>query len=135
MEDTFSIGDVVVGEVTGIQNYGVFVKLSNEQQGLIHISECKHGYMANLDGFIELGQKVKVMVVDIDEYTEKISLSIRTLMKLNDPPHAARLKKIRRKNLPNIGFSSINKQLPKWIDEALTAIETDRFNLKKYRGE
>ncbi|UUX34314.1 CvfD/Ygs/GSP13 family RNA-binding post-transcriptional regulator [Fundicoccus culcitae] len=130
MKETFSIGDIVVGEVTGIQNYGVFVKLSDDEQGLIHISECKHGYMTNLDGFIELGQKVKVMIVDIDEYTKKISLSIRALMKLNDPPHAARIKKNRRKNLPNIGFTSIKKQLPNWIDEALEAIETDRYNQK-----
>ena len=56
MTKEFRIGDVIQGEVTGIQNYGVFVKLSDTEQGLVHISECKHGYVSELDVFINIGE-------------------------------------------------------------------------------
>ena len=45
MSKTFRIGDIVTAKVTGVQNYGVFLELDEDTQGLIHISECKHGYM------------------------------------------------------------------------------------------
>ena len=40
MED-IRVGNVVEGVVTGIENYGIFVKLSNEYYGLIHISQIQ----------------------------------------------------------------------------------------------
>ena len=127
----FKIGDIVEGQITGIQNYGVFVGLSPTEQGLVHISECKHGYMNELSNQIKVGDKVKVMVIDIDEYTKKISLSMRVLMKLNTPPYPARTKKRATRHLPDIGFSSVAKKLPEWIDSALQSIEEDRFEVKQ----
>ena len=127
----FKIGDIVEGQITGIQNYGVFVGLSPTEQGLVHISECKHGYMNELSNQIKVGDKVKVMVIDIDEYTKKISLSMRVLMKLNTPPYPARTKKRVKRHLPDIGFSSVAKKLPEWIDSALQSIEEDRFEVKQ----
>lgn len=124
----FKIGDVIDGEVTGIQNYGVFVRLSQEEQGLIHISECRHGYVRNFDEYFEIGQKLKVVIVDIDEYTQKISLSIRALNKLNLPPFPARIKRRKKRYTPNIGFASVEKQLPEWIDEAMHNIEIDKYH-------
>ena len=127
----FKIGDIVEGQITGIQNYGVFVGLSPTEQGLVHISECKHGYMNELSNQIKVGDKVKVMVIDIDEYTKKISLSMRVLMKLNTPTYPARTKKRAKRHLPDIGFSSVAKKLPEWIDSALQSIEEDRFEVKQ----
>ena len=127
----FKIGDIVEGQITGIQNYGVFVGLSPTEQGLVHISECKHGYMNELSNQIKVGDKVKVMVIDIDEYTKKISLSMRVLMNLTTPPYPARTKKRAKRHLPDIGFSSVAKKLPEWIDSALQSIEEDRFEVKQ----
>ncbi len=126
----FKIGDIVEGEITGIQNYGVFVSLSEEEQGLIHISECRHGFVSNFDEFFKVGDKVKVIIVDIDEYTEKISLSIRALIKVNTPPFPARPKKRRKRFTPSIGFATLDKKMPEWIAEGIENIETDRYNKK-----
>ncbi|MGO4928958.1 CvfD/Ygs/GSP13 family RNA-binding post-transcriptional regulator [Fundicoccus sp. Sow4_D5] len=130
MTTKFKIGDIIEGEVTGIQNYGVFISLSENEQGLIHISECRHGYMTEIDGFVKIGQKLKVMIIDIDEFTNKISLSMRVLQKLNIPPYPARSKRRRKRYAPNIGFSSLAKKMPQWIDEALKEIEQDDFTDK-----
>lgn len=67
---TFKVGDVVSGKVAGIQSYGAFVALDNSTQGLVHISEITHGFVKDIHDFLEVGQEVKVKILDIDE--EKI---------------------------------------------------------------
>lgn len=81
-EFPYHIGDVVEGEVTGLQPYGVFVQLDEDHQGLIHISEINHGYVSNVEDKFTIGQKLTVKIIDIDEFTGKMSLSIRALKKL-----------------------------------------------------
>ena len=73
----YRIGMVLDGKVTGIQPYGAFVALDDKTQGLIHISECRHGFIDDIRSYLKVGQRVKVMIIDIDEYTQKISLPVR----------------------------------------------------------
>ena len=73
------IGDKLTGTITGIKPYGAFVALDNGTTGLIHISEIKSGYVDNIHQFLKIGEQVLVQVVDFDEYTKKVSLSLRTL--------------------------------------------------------
>ena len=69
---TYKIDMIVKGKVTGIQPYGAFVSLDKDTQGLVHISECKHGFVKNLNAILQVGEEIEVMVIDIDEYTKKI---------------------------------------------------------------
>ncbi|ANK59265.1 CvfD/Ygs/GSP13 family RNA-binding post-transcriptional regulator [Loigolactobacillus backii] len=116
---TYKIGDVVTGCVTGIQPYGAFIALDDKVQGLIHISECQHGYVKDIKSLLKVGDKVQVQVLDIDEFTQKISLSMRTLEK-----HAEVSSKFRRKHYwtsrdDKIGFTPIAANLSGWITDAL----------------
>lgn len=123
-EFPYHIGDVVEGEVTGLQPYGVFVQLDEDHQGLIHISEINHGYVSNVEDKFTIGQKLTVKIIDIDEFTSKMSLSIRALKKLatsNKPVKNAWPKK---RPAPKIGFVSIEEQLPGWVEEALQKMAT-----------
>lgn len=129
MADEFRIGQIIEGEVTGIQKYGIFVKISDKEQGLVHISECKHGFVTELEKFVNVGDKIKVKIIDIDEYTNKISLSIRALHQLNTPPFPAKSKKRPKRYLPNIGFKTLKRKMPSLMEEALEVINEDRFNI------
>ena len=99
MKMEYKIGDIIEGNVTGIQSYGVFISLDKNTQGLIHISECRHGYVTNLDEFIQIDDKVEAKIIDIDEYT-------------------AKRKKRKRRYLPQIGFETLKEMMPTWIEEA-----------------
>ncbi len=114
----YRIGDVITGKVTGIQSYGVFVNLDKDTQGLIHISECKHGYVTKLDELVKVDEDIEAMIIDIDEYTKKISLSLRTLEKISIQPQPSRKKHRRKRHTPQIGFKSLRNQMPIWIKEA-----------------
>ena len=56
MED-FEVGSIVKGEVTGIEPYGIFVKVGNTD-GLIHISEIAHNYISNITKYVSIGEKI-----------------------------------------------------------------------------
>ena len=126
MTQTYRIGDVITAKVTGVQPYGIFLALDEETQGLIHISECKHGYMDNVHDFVKVGQEVTAKVIDVDEFSNKISLSIRALEKLDVPDFPQRIKKNRKRYTPSIGFSSLAKKLPIWIEEAQEKFVKDK---------
>lgn len=116
---TYHIGDIVKGTVTGIQPYGAFIALDDETQGLIHISECQHGYVKDIHQILHVGQQIQVQVLDIDEFTQKISLSRRTLV--STPTHSEhnRRKYYWTSRDEHTGFKPIAERLPVWVATAL----------------
>jgi len=71
------IGSVVEGVVTGITNFGAFVKLPNGKTGLVHISEIADAYVKDIRNYVDMNEAVKVKVLSFDDGGEKIGLSIR----------------------------------------------------------
>ncbi|MFC4772906.1 CvfD/Ygs/GSP13 family RNA-binding post-transcriptional regulator [Enterococcus hermanniensis] len=121
----YKIGDIIEGRVTGIQPYGAFISLDEQTQGLIHVSEIQSGFTKNIHSFLEIGQTIEVQIIDIDEYTQKISLSLRTLADhtVELPYHRKRYFTNRNKN---IGFRSIEKNMPIWTEEAIDYLLKER---------
>ena len=115
--------DVIKVKVTGVQKYGAFVNSEdNNYDGLIHISEVKHGYVDNVDELFEVGESIEVMVLDIDEFDGRISLSLRSLQKTKYHPFSNRKKNPRYGRKTGTGFESLAKQLPKWINTSINRI-------------
>ncbi len=73
----YALGDEVQGEVTGLVDFGVFVKLEEGLEGLVHISEIDWGLVENPKTMFKIGEKVRVKVIEIKD--DKISLSIKAL--------------------------------------------------------
>jgi small subunit ribosomal protein S1 len=74
-----SIGDVVEGEVTGVVDFGAFVKFGDELEGLVHISELAWQRIENPKDLVKVGDKVKAQIIGIDN--DRVSLSIKRLQK------------------------------------------------------
>ncbi len=70
-------GKVLPGEVVGITDFGAFVRLEPDVEGLVHISELSWGYPEDPREVVKEGQPVQVMVLDCDENNRRISLSVR----------------------------------------------------------
>lgn len=123
----YRIGMVIEGKVTGIQPYGAFVSLDNDTQGLIHISECRNGYISDIYDLLQVGQRVRVMIIDIDEYTQKISLSLRCLEKKFDFYHTSvapnQYKHYWTNRHVEEGFAPIADRLDEWVEQALADID------------
>lgn len=87
----YEIGDEVEGTVTGIVDFGVFVKLEEGLEGLIHISEIDWGLVDDPHAFVRVGQKIKTKIIEIKE--GKISLSLKQLKQNPWVEAAAKYKK------------------------------------------
>lgn len=83
--DKYQVGDVLEGVVTGIVDFGIFVKVEQGLEGLVHISELDWGLVENPNTLFKVGEPVKVKVIEIKD--GKISLSIKALKE--NPWHTA----------------------------------------------
>lgn len=83
--DKYQVGDEVTGEVTGVVDFGIFVKLEPGLEGLVHISELDWGLVEDPHALFKVGDKVRVKVIDIKD--GKVSLSVKALKE--NPWHTA----------------------------------------------
>lgn len=73
----YEVGDVVEGTVTGVVDFGVFVKIEDGLEGLVHISELDWGLVENPKDLFDVGSTIKAKIIEIKD--EKISLSVKAL--------------------------------------------------------
>ncbi|OHA85593.1 MAG: hypothetical protein A2591_00315 [Candidatus Yonathbacteria bacterium RIFOXYD1_FULL_52_36] len=77
MVEKYAVGDERDGTVTGIVDFGVFVKIEEGLEGLVHISEMDWALVENPRTLYKVGDKVRVKVIDVKD--GKVSLSIKAL--------------------------------------------------------
>ncbi|MEI6238353.1 MAG: S1 RNA-binding domain-containing protein [bacterium] len=73
----YTVGDILDGTVTGVVDFGVFVKVEEGLEGLVHISEIDWSLVEDPRALFKIGQKVRVKVIEVKD--GKISLSIKAL--------------------------------------------------------
>jgi small subunit ribosomal protein S1 len=73
----FVLGDEVEGTVTGIVDFGAFVKIEENLEGLVHISEIDWGLIEDPRNHLKVGDVVKAKIIEIKD--NKISLSLKAL--------------------------------------------------------
>ena len=83
--EKYHVGDVMDGVVTGATDFGVFVRIEEGLEGLVHISEMDWALVENPKGRYKVGDAIKVKVIEIKD--GKVSLSIKALVE--DPWTAA----------------------------------------------
>lgn len=86
------IGQVYDGVVTGLTNFGAFVKLPTGESGMVHISEVSSAYVADIHEYLAEGQQVKVKVLGVNE-NNKISLSIKQVVPAAPPAERSKVKR------------------------------------------
>ncbi len=105
-----NVGDVVLGEVTGILDYGFFVKINEQINGLVHISEISNGYVNNIMEYVKEGDKVVCEVMEVLDNGTKLRLAIKhNNYKLTD--------KYDDDAIFDMGFKPLKDKLPEWVNE------------------
>lgn len=74
------VGEVYEGKVKAIMPFGAFVEILPGKDGLLHISEIKWERLDTMDGVLEVGEEVKVKLIEIDKKTGKYRLSRKVLL-------------------------------------------------------
>jgi len=115
MED-LNVGSVVKGTVTGIESYGIFVKIDENYSGLIHISEISDHFVKNVNNYATIGEEVYVEVLTVDSGKKRCNLSIKDINYRRN--ENSKIKESIR------GFSPLKRHLPLWIDEKYKEIHS-----------
>ena len=68
---------LIVGVVSGITEYGIFVKFDNFYSGLIHISEISEKFVDDINNYVKLGDRIKTKILDVDNDKFQLKLSIK----------------------------------------------------------
>ncbi len=78
-------GDVVRGKIARFANFGAFVELDDNLEGLCHISELSDERVAKPEDVVQLGQEIEFKILRIDAESKKIGLSARAVGKADEP--------------------------------------------------
>jgi polyribonucleotide nucleotidyltransferase len=74
------VGAEYTGKVKSIMPFGAFVEFMPGKDGLLHISEIKWERLETMDGVLEVGEEIKVKLVEVDKKTGKFRLSRKVLI-------------------------------------------------------
>jgi small subunit ribosomal protein S1 len=77
IESKFKVGDLVKGTVSKIANFGAFVELPGDIDGLVHISQISEDRVEKVKDVLKPGQEVEARVIKIDKTERRLGLSIK----------------------------------------------------------
>ncbi len=77
IEGRFRIGDLVKGTVSKLTNFGAFVQLQDDIDGLVHISQISEDRIDKVKDVLKVGQEVEARVIKVDKAERRIGLSIK----------------------------------------------------------
>lgn len=82
----YKVGQIVEGEVKSIADYGAFIKIEDGLNGLVHISELSSKLVKNPSQVVNVGDKIKVMIISISNDDRHLGLSLKRAQKNTDAP-------------------------------------------------
>jgi len=119
-------GKIVKGTVTYIEDYGAFMSFDEYYTGLIHISEISKGFVKDIRDFVDVGDRIFVEILDVDEEESKLRLSIKNInYKINGKYRRHKIKETKS------GFQSLEEKLPTWIEKELKKIKNTSNSIDK----
>lgn len=77
LTELYKVGDTATGSVTGIVDFGVFVRIADNLEGLVHISEISWSLVEHPEKMYNVGDEVEVKIIEVEK--DKVSLSIKAL--------------------------------------------------------
>ncbi len=99
----------VEGVVSGITQFGLFVKLGDDVEGLVHISEVSRKRVENLEEHYKVGDQVGAVVLDVDVDKKRLSLSIKSYDAATEKEELDRIMKGTRPSTATLGdYININ---------------------------
>jgi len=131
--ETHEVGTIIEGEVRNITEFGIFVGLSEEIDGLVHLSDISWETTgeAAMEGF-EKGAKIQAKILEIDLEKERISLGIK---QLTEDPYAGEAEKVRKGDVVTCTITAVVEQgLEVRVGENLSGF-IRRADLSRERGE
>ncbi len=111
----YNINQIIDVKVNAIKPYGIFTIVDDVYTGLIHISQINGKYIDDINNYFNIGDKIKVRILEVDEDKNQLKLSTVNLLKGSNSGN--------KLSETYLGFELFNEILQEWIDEKIQEIE------------
>lgn len=98
LKNDYPIGSTVEAKIVGLTDYGAFANILPGVDGLIHVSQISNKRINKPQDVLSIGDKVDVMIKDIDFEKHRISLSIKDLLSENKSENSSETNKMKENN-------------------------------------
>ncbi len=118
----YKVGDIIEGEVIRFVPYGVFVRVFQDINGLVHLSELSQKSIQNPNEVVKIGQTVKTKIILLDPKNRKIGLSMKGMGE----------EKTSVEEKPVVKNPAV---APKATEEEITPVQEEEKPAKKFEGK
>ena len=118
----YQIGDLIIGKITSVKPYALFLSFEGGSNGLLHISELSDSYIRDIEKYGSVGDEIKVKVISIDEANGFLRVSYKRVPeeeRFSTHVNEARIYLEEKEK----DFSELEKKLPIWIEETLKKVK------------
>lgn len=98
----FSIDEIVEGEITEIKDFGAFMRITEDVEGLIHVSEITDQRIATPDEILSIGDNTQAKIIGINEEKKQVRLSMRHLF---EPAPSGPRKRSKKKEKSDLALA------------------------------
>lgn len=120
----YQVGDTVIGKVTGVKPYALFLSFEGGIKGLLHISELSDAYIRDIEKYGSVGDEIKVQILSIDQSNSFLRVSVKRIPE--DEQYSTHVNESRIYLSDNEkDFSVLEEKLPTWIEETLKKVKGD----------
>ena len=121
----YQVGDLIIGKVTSVKPYAIFLAFDDETKGLLHISELSDAYIRDIEKYGTVGDEIKVKVLSIDQYNGFLRVSVKKIpVEEQYSTHVNEQRIYLSENEKD--FSVLEEKLPTWISETLKKVKGEQ---------
>lgn len=120
----YKINDLVIGTVTSIKPYALFLKFEDGSNGLLHISEISDSYIKDIEKYGSVGDQIKVFILTIDETNGFMRVSLKKVPKEEAFSTHQNIQK-KKPDYNKDEFKPLEEKLPEWINETMKKVKED----------
>lgn len=114
----YKVGDIILGKVTGVKPYALFMTFDGGINGLLHISELSNSYIRDIDKYGRVGDEMKVKILTIEDKNSFLRVSFKQVPEEEKfTTHDNNKKEVIE--ISEDEFTPLREKLPEWIDETL----------------
>lgn len=122
----YEIGQLVVGTVTSVKPYALFLTFEDSVQGLLHISEISDSYIKDIEKFGSLGDQIKVQILSIDKSNGFLRVSLKKVP--HEEAYSTHSNGRIAPDFKNDDFEPLKEKLPEWIEQAYEDAKDGKYD-------
>ena len=121
----YQIGDLIIGKITSVKPYALFLSFENGTNGLLHISELSDSYIRDIEKYGSVGDEIKVKVLSIDPANGFLRVSYKAIPD-NEKYNTHDESSHHFAQFDEADFHDLEEKLPEWIDATLEKIKEEK---------